>query len=233
MSNPSFSVVILTAAPSGLGAESGGAFVKIDGREVLLRTVELFLNREGVKQVQVVFNEDFLEEGKRKYGGHFGFAGVKVTGGGARWIEQLAASADKLGDGATHVLVHDAARPAISYLDLDAITDAAAKHPIAALATPVRAPLMEVDETGAAVACHLPHRFMYFATPIVYTIDKFKEVVARKHEPHASEITLIKGSPLNVRCGGPGDATLVKAMLNMVPKQKVKPLTSPFEEAQW
>ena len=70
---PVFSVVVLTAAPPGQGAEAGGPFVKIDGREALLRSVELFLNRDNVKQISVVFQDDFLEEGRRKYGGHFGF----------------------------------------------------------------------------------------------------------------------------------------------------------------
>ena len=48
---PVFTAVILTAAPAGMAAEAGGAFVKIDGREALLRSVELFLNRENVSQV--------------------------------------------------------------------------------------------------------------------------------------------------------------------------------------
>ena len=39
-----FSVLLVTAAPPGHGSESGGAFVKIDGRESLLRCAELFLN---------------------------------------------------------------------------------------------------------------------------------------------------------------------------------------------
>src|SRR5690242_1102590 len=136
--NEVFSVVIVTAAPPGMAAEAGGAFVKIDGREVLLRAVEMFLNRDNVKQIQVVFNNDFLEEGKRKYGGHFGFSGVKVLGGGPRWIDQLAAAAQSIQSQATHVLVHDAARPAVSYLDIESIMSAAAKHPIVSLATPSR-----------------------------------------------------------------------------------------------
>ena len=38
---------------------------------------------------------------------------------------------------------------------------------------------------------------------------------------------------LNIRLGGPGDAGMAKAMINMLPKSKVKPPSSPFEEAQW
>ena len=60
-----FSVLLLTAAPPGHGAEAAGAFVKIEGRESLLRAVELFLNRDNVKQVQLVFDADMIEEGKR------------------------------------------------------------------------------------------------------------------------------------------------------------------------
>jgi len=44
---------------------------------------------------------------------------------------------------------------------------------------------------------------------------------------------LLKGSGLNIRAGGAGDASLVKAMLNLLPKAKVKGPTNPFEEAQW
>ena len=34
-------------------------------------------------------------------------------------------------------------------------------------------------------------------------------------------VTLVKGSPLNVRVGGGGDASMIKAMLNMMPKPKI------------
>jgi len=89
-----FSVLLLTAAPPS--QEAGGAFVKIDGREALLRSVELFLNRENVKQIQLAFLPEDLEEGKRKYGGHLGFSGVKVISGGPRWIDQIAMGVEKL-----------------------------------------------------------------------------------------------------------------------------------------
>jgi 2-C-methyl-D-erythritol 4-phosphate cytidylyltransferase len=80
-----FSIAILTAAPTGQPSEAGGAFVKIDGRESLLRCVELFLNRDPVKQIQVVVPPEVIEEAKRKYGPHLSFSGVKLVSGGARW----------------------------------------------------------------------------------------------------------------------------------------------------
>src|SRR5438034_4475304 len=91
-----FSVLLVTAAPPGHGSEAGGAFVKIDGREALLRSAELFLNRPQIKQIQMVFVSDMMEEAKRKYGGHLGFSGVKLVAGGATWTDQLAAGAEKI-----------------------------------------------------------------------------------------------------------------------------------------
>ena len=228
-----FSVVVVTAPPPGQGSEAGGPFVKIDGRESLLRCVELFLNRENVKQIQIVFQPEAIEESKRKYGGHLSFSGVKVATGGPRWIDQLCAGAEKIVPDATHIIIHDAARPAVAYSDLEALMEEAEKHPIVSIATPSRSTLVEVDEGGNALAYHQPARFMNLVTPQVFSRDKFMELCKSKAEPHASEVTLLKGSPLNVRIGGAGDVSLIKAMLNMLPKPKIKPPSSPFEEAQW
>src|SRR4051794_372756 len=168
-----FSVVLLTAAPPGQATEAGGAFVKVDGRESLLRAVELFLNRDNVKQIQIVFLQDALEEAKRKFGGHLGFTGVKVLGGGPRWMDQIATAGEKISDEATHVIVHDAARPAVPYSDIDAIMEAVEKHPTVALATPLRTTLVETDEGGNAVGFHLPQAYMHLLTPQAFTKAKF------------------------------------------------------------
>src|SRR5437764_1154691 len=106
-----FSVILLTVAPPGFSGEAGGHLVKVDQREILLRSVELFLNRENVKQIQVIFTVEAAEEGKRKFGAHLGFTGVKVATGGPKWLDQMAAGKDKLIAETTHVVIHDAARP--------------------------------------------------------------------------------------------------------------------------
>lgn len=227
-----FSVLILTANPPGVTGSSG-AMAKIDGREAMLKTVELFLNRENVKQIQIVFAPEQVEEAKRKHGGHFGFSGVKVATGGPKWMDQWAAGAEKLSASATHVIVHDAARPAVPFSDIDALLAEAEKHPAVTLVAPVRSSLIEVDEGGNAVAVHPASQFVQLLTPQAYSVAKFKELAASKQEPHASQFKLLQGSPLNVRIGGGTDASFVRSMIGMLPKPKAKPLNNPFEEAQW
>jgi 2-C-methyl-D-erythritol 4-phosphate cytidylyltransferase len=228
-----FSVLLLTAAPPGHALEAGGAFVKVDGREALLRSAELFLNRPNVKQIQIVFVNDSLEEAKRKFGGHLSFSGIKVVGGGQKWMDQIAAGAEKLAADVAHVIVHDTARPAVPYSDIDVIMEAAEKHPVATLTAPLRTALIELDEGCNPVAYHRSDKYVQILTPQVFARERFLQMAKDKQEPHASEVHLVKGSPLNIRVSGGGDAGLVKQMIAMLPKPKIKAPSSPFEEAEW
>jgi 2-C-methyl-D-erythritol 4-phosphate cytidylyltransferase len=229
---PIFSALVITAPPPGQTAESGGPMLKLDGREVLLRCVELFLNRDNVKQVLVVIAPAAEEEVKRKLGGALGFMGVKLAVGGQKWQEQIAAGAAKLAAEATHVVVHDAARPLVPQADMDAILDAAAQYPAVALTSPVRAALVELDPAGGAMAMHLPASFAQLLTPHVYIRRRLLDLAGGR-EVHPTELHLIKGSALNIRLGCAADAGLAKAMLNLMPKPKSKAPSNPFEEAQW
>jgi 2-C-methyl-D-erythritol 4-phosphate cytidylyltransferase len=158
---------------------------------------------------------------------------VKVIQGGPHWLDQIAAAAETLAAEATHVLVHDAARPAVPYTDLEALMSAAEQHEAVVLTSPVRTALIEVDEGGNALASHPPRQFQHLLMPHAFSRERFLKMAKSKQEVHASELHLVKGSPLNVRVGGPGDVSMVKAMLNMLPKPKIKAPSSPFEEAQW
>lgn len=227
-----FSVILLTVAPPGEIAEKDGAFVKIDGRESLLRATELFLNRDNVKQILLVFTPEMLEEGKRKYGSHLSFSGVKVASGGPKWIDQLLAAAEKVSPDTSHVIIHDAARCAVAYNDIDALLDTGAKKSAVALAAPLKAGLVELDETGLPVGARDAKDFMQLLTPRCYSREKFNAVVSAKQDLHPSEWTLLKGSSLNIRASG-SEASLVNSMLKHLPKPKIKASNNPFEEAQW
>jgi 2-C-methyl-D-erythritol 4-phosphate cytidylyltransferase len=228
-----FSVLVLTAMPPGVSGDGNAAAVKIDGREALLRSVELFLNRPDIKQVQLVVLPDLMEDYKRRFGPHLSFSGVKIISGGPRWVDQIAAAADKFSDETTHIVIHDAARPAVPSMDIDALLEAAETKPIVALSSPIRAALLEIDEGNNPVAAHPASHFVSLLTPQVFRKDKFQDMARTKAEPHPSTLTLVRGSSMNVRVNSAGDAALIKSLLMMLPKPKVRPPNSPFEEAQW
>lgn len=232
-----FSVVVVTAPPPGQEHESSGPYVKVDGREALLRSVELFLNRDAVTQVQVVVDAAEAEGARRKFGGHLSFSGVKLLtaagGSGGGWAGQLAAAAAALADDATHVIVHDAARPCVPYTDLEAVMGAAEQHPAVALAAPLKANLVELDDDGDPIATHPPTWFVQLLTPQAFARATFLSAAAARQDVDPAQFKLVRGSGLNVRVGTGADAGLAKACLGMLPKPKLKAPISPFEEAQW
>jgi 2-C-methyl-D-erythritol 4-phosphate cytidylyltransferase len=148
-------------------------------------------------------------------------------------VDQIAAAAGTVAGEATHVIVHDAARPAVPYSDIEALMNAAEKNAAVTLTAPLRTTLVELDEGGTPMAYHLPSSFMQLLTPQAFSKQKFMEMAKSKAEVHPSQLALVKGSALNVRMGGAGDAGFVKSMIGMLPKPKTKALSSPFEEAQW
>ena len=155
--------------------------------------------------------------------------------GGPRWTDQLAAVAGKLSDESTHVIVHDGARPLVPYSDIDALFEAATpgKSDAAALIAPIRSELIQVDEHGYAMHHWRADEFVQLLTPQLYSKELFLNSTAKGEPLPLSHAKLIKGSPLNQRIRGSGDASLAKAMMNLLPKPKAKPLSNPFEEAQW
>lgn len=228
-----FSVVLLTAVPTHLGAHGVGAFVKIDGRECLLRAVELFLNRDNVKQIQLVVTSESMEESKRKFGAHLGFSGVKLVAGGPDWIDQITAAAHTVSAECSDVILHDAARPAVAFSDIEALMADVAKHPAVALSTDLRGGLAELDESGKPIEFHPPQKFLQVVTPWAMRRERFVEIAKSRRELEAGELTLLRSSPLNLRVGGGSDAGMVKTMIAMLPKPKIRAADNPFEEAQW
>ena len=124
------------------------------------------------------------------------------------------------------MLVHDAARPAVPYTDLEALLAEAA--PAVALAVPVRGQVARtagVPGDGTVESL----RLAVVLTPRLYDRATFARLCETGTEP--TPLKLIDASPLNVRCGDVS-AGVVKAMVQLLPKPKVA-ASNPFEEAQW
>ena len=232
MSKATFGVIVFTAAPEA-DAAPGGAYVKVDGREALLRSVELFVNRENVAAIVVGLSPNDADEAKRKFGSHLMILGFKAATGGPGLRDQLKACAEKLPAEVTHVIVHDAARPAVSPPDLEKLLVAAEKHPAVALVSPVRGTTVTLDEAGQLSDARPGRSLRHLLYPQAYTRAIFDEWLAKGYDAILSRVEPRESSPLNVRVNGAADAGMLKAMLALLPKPAAKASSNPFEEAQW
>ncbi len=115
----------------------------LGGRTVLQRTVELFNTRPEVVGVVVAgpHDADAMAAFRLRHADTLALLGATIVPGGPthRW-ETVRAALAALPDSATHVAVHDAARPACPPDLIDRVLDAAARFPAVV-------PGVEVDST--------------------------------------------------------------------------------------
>lgn len=125
-------VIIPAAGTSSRYAQAGGLRHKLDedlgDRPVLHRAVELFTKRDEVHTIVVAGpHEDAdFDEFTTRHGAKLGFYGVKLCQGGAdhRW-ETVRNALAFINDDATHVAIHDAARPCTPIDLIDRVVEAA------------------------------------------------------------------------------------------------------------
>ncbi|HMN95027.1 MAG TPA: 2-C-methyl-D-erythritol 4-phosphate cytidylyltransferase [Phycisphaerales bacterium] len=145
--------VIIPAAGSSRRFGSDKLGQDLGGRALLLRTVELFTKRDEVRSIVVAAPPDSFEEFRDRYGAPLGFHGVQLVPGGRRerW-ETVQAALAAVPDDATHIAIHDAARPAAPPELLDRVFEAARRFAAVVPAVAIQATVKRVGaEAESAV----------------------------------------------------------------------------------
>jgi len=232
------------AAASGPGAKGSKLFQRIKGQPVVIRTLEAFSTRDDVCQVQLVVSADDMDEMKAKYSGNLGFMGVKLTAGGATRAESVRNALANVVDEAEFVCVHDAVRPCVSAVWIDAVFAEAAKTGAAILAYPVHGTLKKVSEAKVIDETVSRSGLWQAQTPQVFRKDLLVKAYtgdvegvtddAQLIERTGHPVSVVMGDPRNIKITTPGDLALAAAVIGTLPKPKPKRgYENPFSEAQW
>jgi 2-C-methyl-D-erythritol 4-phosphate cytidylyltransferase len=145
-------VIIPAAGRSTRFGESDKLAQDLGGRSVLLRTVEAFTKCDQVRSIIVAGPPDAFEDFRNRYGPTLGFHGASVVEGGRnhRW-ETVRNALQAVPDDATHVAVHDAARPGVSKDVLDRVFQAAEKLDAVIPVVPISGTIKQVGDVAADV----------------------------------------------------------------------------------
>ena len=238
-------VIILGA---GKGERFGGAekktFAKLDGRPVLMRSIELFINRDDVCQTILVVSGDDLAEVKNKYAANLGFMGVQLVEGGERRRDSVAAAVKQE---AELIAIHDAVRPCTTQQMIDDVFAEAAKSGAAIPASPIQGTIKRVSDSGV-IDQTTPRTNLYEAqTPQVFRRsvvvgayadappDEEVEITddAQLVELSGHPVSVVVSDPTNLKITTKRDLTLAKAILKVRPTAKPAKRLGAFEEAQW
>ncbi|NQU75662.1 MAG: 2-C-methyl-D-erythritol 4-phosphate cytidylyltransferase [Planctomycetes bacterium] len=144
------SVIVPAAGQAArFGGKQNKIFERLDGRPVFLRTLELFASRDDVCQLLLVVSLDDRATINERYAGNLGLMDVRLVTGGAERSDSVRSALAEVDEQAELVAVHDAVRPCVSPLWIDAVFAAAAKTGAAILAYPVHGTLKKVSAVEA------------------------------------------------------------------------------------
>jgi 2-C-methyl-D-erythritol 4-phosphate cytidylyltransferase len=239
--------IICAAGPGKrFGGKRRKQFVDVAGRAAFLRSVELFSNREDVKQILLGIPQEDEEIVNIRYGANLSLFNVKLFIGGATRFETVNKAIQLLKDDIELVAIHDAARCCVMARWIDDAIKAAAKTGAAILACPVTATLKEVKD--GVIIRTVDRTALYEAqTPQVFEVKLLKQSREKADKANTDKITddsqlvealghpvsIVQTDSSNIKITHPADVAIAEAILKNRPEPKKDGYVGPFYEAQW
>jgi 2-C-methyl-D-erythritol 4-phosphate cytidylyltransferase len=219
-------------------------FAPLDGRPVWMHAADRFANRKDVCQTLLVIAPEDREHFTEKFGGNAALLGIELVEGGAERYDSVARALERVKPEADFIAVHDAARPCIVDEWIDAVFAAAVKTGAAILAAPVTGTLKRSagDQTVAETVAR--DNLWEAQTPQVFRRQLLTDAYARRGNAKATDdaqlverlgqkVTIVAGSPMNIKITTREDLRIASALLKALPKPKFTGPAHPFADELW
>jgi 2-C-methyl-D-erythritol 4-phosphate cytidylyltransferase len=216
-------VIIPAAGRSTRFGESDKLSQDLGGRPVLIRTVEAFTKREEVRSIIVAGPPGDFDAFRARFGPTLSFHGVRLVQGGAhhRW-ETVKNALTAVPEDATHIAVHDAARPHVPDDVLSRVFQAAEKLDAVIPAVNISATVKRVaeeavdvgggdDDAVADVILGDAGRLEIHARAVLETIDRTRLVEVQTPQVFAAQLLKQAYAQSNLE-GATDDASLVERL---------------------
>lgn len=216
-------------------------FAPLAGRAVWLHSAERFLNRSEVKQVILVISAEDREDFNFKFAPNVAILGIDVVEGGKERADSIERALDRVAPDVDFVAVHDAARPCVADEWITKVFEAAQKTGAAILAVPVPGTLKRVGANHAITETVSREGLWEAQTPQVFGRKLLLEAYAKRGDFVATDdaqivervgatVTVVQGSPINLKITTQEDLRLAEQALKAMPKPKFQGPAHPFAD---
>lgn len=230
--------VILAAA--GQSSRFGDPFQKkvfttVAGKPLWMHSAEVFSKRSDVAQIILVISAEDRELFNEKFAGHAAMLGIQTVTGGAQRADSVRNALEAVKPSIPFVAVHDAARPCVPSQDIEAVFAATKKHRAAILALPCFATVKRVD-AEKRIQETVPREGLWLAqTPQCFDLKLLQQCYARLNnasqatdeaslvEQCGHVVTVVEGSPLNIKVTTKSDLKFAELALKAMPQPKPFP----------
>lgn len=216
-------------------------FAPLANRAVWLYSADRFLNRDDVVQVILIISAADREDFNFRFGANVAILGIQVVEGGPERADSVANALAHVKPEADFVCIHDAARPCLADPWIDNVFAAAEKTGAAMLAIPVAGTLKRVGKDNV-IQETVPRTGLWEAqTPQVFRRELLIEAYAKRGGFQATDdaqlverlgkkVTVVTGSPINLKIATKEDLRLAEQALKALPKPKLGGPLHPFAD---
>jgi 2-C-methyl-D-erythritol 4-phosphate cytidylyltransferase len=240
-------VIICAAGPaSRFSGKRKKQFVDVAGRAVFMRSVEVFSNRDDIKQILMGIAQEDEEIVNVKWGPNLKFFNVKLFFGGYERFDTIRKGLALIRDDIDLIAVHDASRCCITAQLIDRIISAAAKSGAAIPACSVSATIKEVKDN--TIIKTVDRSGLYEAqTPQIFEAKLLKRAYenlknldeskisddSQLVEALGHKVTIVESDSSNIKITRQSDIAIAEAIVKSRPEPRREGPIGPYIEAQW
>jgi 2-C-methyl-D-erythritol 4-phosphate cytidylyltransferase len=213
----------------------------LGGRAVWLYAAERFLNRDDVIQTILVISPEDREYFNFKFASNVAILGIEVVHGGAERSDSVENALARVKPQADFVCVHDAARPCLVDVWVDRVFEVAERTGAAIFAIPVAGTLKRVGPDQVIQETVSREHVWEAQTPQVFRRELLLEAYAQRKGFQATDeaqlverlghkVTVVPGSPINLKIATKEDLRLAEQALKALPKPKLEGRLHPFAD---
>ncbi|MEN6449383.1 MAG: 2-C-methyl-D-erythritol 4-phosphate cytidylyltransferase [Thermoguttaceae bacterium] len=221
------------------------AFVPLLNKALWLHSAERFLGRRDVAQLILAISPDDRADFTMRFSANAAILGIDVIDGGAERADSVQAALARVRPEVEFVCVHDAARPCLCDAWIDDIFAAAEKSDAAIFAVPVPGTLKRVGPDRKIVETVSREGLWEAQTPQVFRRTLLMEAYAKRDGFNATDdaqlverighaVTVVPGSPINMKITTREDLRLAEQAMRALPKPKLGGAMNPFgDDDKW
>lgn len=215
--------VIIVAGGTGsrMQSELPKQFIKVNGKEILLHTIDRFLQFDPQIRIIISVHNDYLEFANTLLTEHH-IKNFRLTAGGDTRFQSVKNGLQLIEDADTVVGIHDAARPLVSLKTISGCYNTAAQKGNATPAIKIAETIREVTSESNKPANR--DHFKVIQTPQCFVASKIKKAFEQPYsanftddasvlEAAGEKIVLVEGNLENIKITNPHDLIIAKALL--------------------
>lgn len=239
-------IICAAGASSRFGGKRKKAFVDVAGRAVFLRSVEIFANRDDVRQILLGISPEDQELVNVKWGPNLKFFNTTIFLGGDERFDTVNKGLQLVKDDIELVAVHDACRCCVTAELIEKVISKAAETGAAIPACPVTATIKQAQDN--IITRTVDREDLYEAqTPQVAAVELLKKAYenlmsidqskisddAQLIEALEHKVSIVEVDSSNIKITRQSDIAIAEAILKSRPKLMPKGPVGPYIEAQW